>query len=241
MIEVHAAPIAAIEQREKDRVAAIQERIAAMNTATESEYPLSSHELAARLKTAKAVVIDDTFAEFIVAAARAKDSAVTRLEVMLAAVQKQEADQAELERLRREAEARAIADREEQIRKEATERAEWEAETRRDAEKKATDDARAREIEAAEKRELELKLAAERSEREKVEAVRRAEFAEKEAQDKIRCEKEAAAAQEQTRREDKEKMAAVKKEILAAIKGKTAAEVVDALVAGQIPFTRVTF
>ena len=241
MIDVHAVPIAAIEQREVDRIAAIKERIEAMAMALESVEYGDSSDLSKILAVIKAVAIDDSFAEFATEAAKVKDATITKIETVLNATLKAEAEQVELEKLRKEADERAIKDREEQIRREAAEKALAIAEEKRLAEIAVAEEAQGREREAAEKRELELKLTAEKAERERLEAQRRADRAEVEAREKLEAEKVAKVIEEQKRREDKERVAAVKAEILAAIKGKDGKQVVDMLVDGKIPFTTVSF
>src|SRR5690606_23508393 len=75
--------------------------------------------------------------EFEAEAARAKDKAVSSLRAALVAREKYEAEQAELARLRAEAEAREQKEREERIAREAAERAQREAEAKAQAEREA--------------------------------------------------------------------------------------------------------
>ncbi len=217
MIEVHAKPLEAIEERERQRVQAIRDRIEEMRSSTVTENPpgspLSAEAMRDRLAEIKAVAIDETFAEFIAEAAQVKDATVSAMEANIAATEKREAEAAELERLRKESEERARKDREEQIRREAEQKAVAEAETKAKAER-----------EAAERRELELKLAAERAEREKIEAQQRAERAAKEAEERVRREAEEA--------KRKEAEATAKREADKAHRGKINSAAVAAFVAG---------
>lgn len=127
------------------------------------------------------MAINESMEEFEAEAARAKDKTLASLRDALAVREKQEAEQAELERLRKEAAEREKKDREERIAREAAEAerlaAEFRAQSERDAATRRENEARA----AAERRELELKLAAEQSARREQEAQQRAEQAERDA------------------------------------------------------------
>ena len=151
----------------------------------------------------EADVIDSSFEEFEAEAHREKAESIAFLKAARERLIKHEAEQAELARLRAEAEERARKDREEQIAREAAERA------KRDAEEAA-----AREKAAAERRELELKLAAEQAERQRLaaeqaakdadaarikaeqEAAERAAKAAQEAEERVKREAETKAARE---------------------------------------------
>ena len=235
MIEVHAVPIAAIEQREKDRVAAIQARIAEMRDAAEfaDHGDVTVEEIKARLETVQAVEIDDSFAEFLPDAAKTKDAVIRSLRGALALAEKDAAEAAEAARLIREAEAKAVAEREERIRKEAADKAAAEAEEKAKAERAAF-----------ERREIELRLEKERAEKEKLEAEQRADRAAKETEARIARETEEKAKREraeaEARRKDEVRMETVKAEISAAIGSyKTRADLVDAMIAGSIPHVTV--
>jgi hypothetical protein len=179
MIGVHQAKLDEIEQREKDRIAAIQQRLSSIAHVIDSR---KSADLKARIGELEAVAIDDSFAEFVADAAKAKDATLAKYRAMLAEAEQAEAQAAELARLRAEAEARAKQEREEAIARAAVERAQAEAAKKAEEERAAAArqiaeaEARAKaEREAAERRELELKLAAEAAERRRVEAEQRAE------------------------------------------------------------------
>lgn len=253
IIEVHAAPIAKIEQREKDRVAAIQERIQALSP----ELPLDADAsyVADIIAVIEAVPIDDAFAEFVVDAAKTKDSSLIRLRGLHAQLAKAEADAAELDRLRkveeeREAEAerdrvrQETAAREERIRKEAEERARVEAE-RKAAQERESAARREREAkEAADRREMELRLEKERAEKERAEANARAERIQRETEERMKAEhaerERRHQAEADKRRKDKERVDQVRREIMAAIQDMNREQVVDAMMAGKIPHVTVT-
>jgi hypothetical protein len=171
MIAVHQVKLDEIEQRETERVEKLQARLDALlqtyETATVAEYKY-------HIATLEAVVIDDSWAEYIAAAAKAKDASLTTHRALLAAAEKREAEAAELERLRAESAERERKEREEAIAKAAAEKATKDAEEKA-ARELAESEAKAKqEREAAERRELELKLAAETAERRRVEAEQKA-------------------------------------------------------------------
>lgn len=181
MIVVHQVKLDLIEKREQDRIAAIQQRIGAIESAVPMLETIGSEDLAAGISELELIAIDDSFAEFAPVAAKAKDARLIRLREALSVIKAREAEAKELARLRAEAEARAQADRDAAIAKEAEDRAKAEAEQRAEAAAKkaaqAIADAEAKakaEREAAERRELELKLAAENAERRRVEAEQKA-------------------------------------------------------------------
>jgi len=253
MIEVHATPLAEIEQREKDRIAAIQERILSLSP----EMPLeaTAAEVADIIAVIEAIPIDDTFAEFVADAAKAKDASLIRLRNLHAQLAKAEADAAELDRLRRaEEERKAEAERErvrqetavreERIRKEAEERARVEAEQKAAQEREAAARREREAKEAADRREMELRLENEKAEREKAEANARAERIRRETEERMKAEqaererREKAAADK--RRRDKERVDQVRREIVAAIQNMTFEQAVDAMMAGKVPHVTVT-
>ncbi len=128
------------------------------------------------------VAINDTWEEFLPEADQVKDQTLAKLRTLLAERTQYEAEQAELNRLRLEKEARDKKDNEDRIAREAAERATLEAEENarlaRESEQKRVNAEKA----AADKREADLKLAAAESERkaeqakrEKIEADQKAE------------------------------------------------------------------
>lgn len=209
MIEVHQKPLDEIEQREKDRIAGHEKRLAeiiyAGQSAQESWLEIDVEHLRISLAKLESLPITEAeWEEFTVRAAEAKDQSLIKLRAAINLREKHDAEQAELERLRREAAEREQRERDEQIRREAEARAKREAEEAAERQRQAAE-ARARaEREAAERRELELRLAAEKAEREKVEAEQRAARAAKDAEERLRREqrdKELREAAERARRE----------------------------------------
>lgn len=253
MITVHQDAVDAIEQREKQRVADLAERLASLrNTGAAASTAAALAETIAALEP---VVIGDDWSEFKPQALEAKDAVLRDLRQRHGAAVEHEAREAELARLRAEAAERERLEREAAIVRAAEERAKAEA-------ARAAQEAEARaaaEREAAARRELELKLAAEsaerrrveaeqRAEQERIEAIARAERAEQEAKDRAeRQAKEAAAAAERQAaeavRREQERVAAeqaaaaadqVRREANRAHKAKINRAAVAALVAGGL-------
>jgi colicin import membrane protein len=231
MITVHQSAIDAIEQREKDRVAALATRLheLAMTGAT----AISATDLATVIAGLEPLVIGDDWQEYKPQALEAKDTALRVLRQRHVDRLEHEAREAELARLRAEAVERERQEREAEIARAAEERARAEA-------ARAAQEAEARaaaEREAAARRELELKLQAENAERRRVEAEQRAEQerieaaarAEREAQEAVRREQERVAA---ARRAEEAEQA--KREANKAHKGRVNRAALEALVSGGL-------
>lgn len=163
------APLNEWEAAEADRVARHEAAIAGLaDTSTEG---MSAAEIGARIQALDVCEIGADWEEFEAEAHRVKAASLATLREALAAREKYEAEQAELEELRRKQAEQEQKEREAAIAREAEERAKREAEQRAQQER-----------EAAARRELELKLQAEQAEREKLEAQQRAEQAAKDAE-----------------------------------------------------------
>ncbi|WP_419204218.1 hypothetical protein [Bordetella trematum] len=158
------APLNEWEQAEEDRIQRHKGAIAGMISIV-VDCGESADSLRAAITAVEAIGIGPDWEEFETEAVRTKEKALAGLRDRLAAREKYEADQADLERLRAEAEERRKQEEQERIAREAAERATREAEARaqeeRDAAAKREADARAE----AERRELELKLQAEQAQR----------------------------------------------------------------------------
>lgn len=231
MITVHQTAIDAIEQREKDRVAALATRLHKVSMAGAGAN--TAIELGAAIDALQPVVIGEDWQEFKGQALEAKDNALRVLRQRLAERTEHEAKEAELARLRAEAAERERIEREAAISRAAEERAHAEA-ARAAAEAEAR---AAAEREDARVRELHLKLAVEQAERRRVEAEQRAEQDRKDAA--ARAEREAAEAVQR----EKDRVAAVaraeaaelaKREANKAHKTKVNRAALAALVAGGL-------
>ncbi|EPK9977807.1 hypothetical protein P5764_000829 [Acinetobacter baumannii] len=165
------APRDAWEQAEKDRVAKHEESILSINfykTAVIADK--DSVWLKGVIRNVEEIIIDSSFEEFEEQAKIAKYETLEFLRTTLAAREKYEAEQAELERLRKSEQERLQREHEERIAHEAAER------VRLEAERKAKEEA-------------------ERVEREKQEAIAKAEREKAEAEQRearLKAEKEAA-------------------------------------------------
>ncbi|MNJ45772.1 hypothetical protein D3C77_408820 [compost metagenome] len=193
---------------EDARVDAHSNAIAHLKLNAQDLDGITAEDLADRIAKVEAVALGETWEEFEAEAARAKDDSLKVLRTALGARQQYEAEQAELARLRAEAEAREKKDREERIAREAAEQATREAEAKAQREREAQAQRVRDEQAAAEKRENDLKLQAaeaerraEQAKREQLEAEQKAE---QERQDAARREEEAAelARQDERRRAD---------------------------------------
>ena len=178
------------------------------------ESPAASH-IARVIADLEVLAIDDSWEEFLPEAAQAKDQTLIALRGLLVKRQKEEAEQAELIRLRAEAEAREQKEREERIAREAAERARLEAEQKAQAEREAVIRREQEAKAAAEHRELQLKLQAEQAERARAQAeadrVAAEQRAEQERKDAAR---RAEAAAEQARLEERRRADAAAAEIV---------------------------
>lgn len=255
MIDVHAKPLEEIEHREKGRIERHEtnliEIIAAGNRTSEQWMDIPLDAMRDRLAEIEAEPIDEShWDEFALQAAQAKDASLTQMREAVAKREQHDAEQAELETLRKEAEARKQADHEEAIRKESAQRAEDEARQKAEQERQRVETEATREREAGERRELELRLAAETAERGKVEAEQRAANAEKEANARAereqieKAEREAAKAAE--READKKHHSAVNRKAVAAfVKGglaeDTAKQAVTLIAQKSVPNVSISY
>lgn len=226
-------PLTDWEQAEEQRVASHKHELAMLDGLTNCD-DLTAEMIRANIDTVNSVVVDPSWEEFEAEAHRLKARVLDSLAATLTARENYEAEQAELARLRAEAEAREQKEREERIAREAAQRAQREAEEKAQAEREASIRREQEAKAAAERRELELKLQAEQAQREKIEAQQRAEQAERDAVD--RAEKAAAAerqrqADEQARIEAETKAREADKKHKAAINRSA----LEAFIAGGMP------
>ncbi len=217
MIDTHMKPLEAIEEREQQRVQKIRDRIESIRNAPFQRNGtggmLASPELKGLLEAVRTTVIDESFAEFQFEAQQVWDASVTSLEASYAAAVKNEAELAELARLRVEADERSRKDRDEQVRRDTEEKSRKEADARVEAERKASAN-----------REVNLRLEAERAQREKQDANERADKAAQTERERIERKQ---AEEAKAEREATEKREADKKH-----RAKINSAAVEALVAG---------
>lgn len=170
-------PLTEWEKAEDARVDRHNDGIRRIQVLAEELHDITAEDLADRIQQVEAIAIGEQWQEFEVEANRAQDKALTVLRAALVKREAFEAEQAELARLRAEAEARAKADHEAAIAREAAERTQREAEQKAQAEREAAArreqaliEAAEREKRDAENQRLQLKLQAEQAERQAAQA-----------------------------------------------------------------------
>ncbi|CRM73450.1 hypothetical protein [Pseudomonas sp. 25 R 14] len=124
----------AAEQARKDKHV---DEIQSIKDMTVFEATPAAAHVAQLIADLEAVEINDAWEEFLPEAAQVKDETLARLRALLAERTKYEAEQAELVRLRAEAEAQALRDRDAEIARVAAEQARLQAEQQAQAERDA--------------------------------------------------------------------------------------------------------
>lgn len=190
-------PLTEWERAEEARIAKHKDGIEWFRLRAEENRDLDSAELRASIEEVGARIVDESWEEFEAEAHRMKARALDSLTQALAAREKYEAEQAELARLRAEAEARRIQDEKDRIAREAAEAATRAAEAKAQAER-----------EAAARREAQAKAAAEKAERDRLEAIERQKQAEARAEaERLAAEQRAKDAAEAARKAEIQRQA----------------------------------
>lgn len=143
---------------------------------------LDSSEIRRSIQLTESVRIGDHWEEFEAEAARTKDATLAKLREQLVIREKYEAEQAELELLRKQAAEREIADREARIAREAKEQAEAEAKARMEAQVQAMKDAEQARIRHNEEEQRRIDAEAKRREQAHADALAASERAKAEAE-----------------------------------------------------------
>lgn len=226
-------PLTEWEDAEKARESAHVANI--QSFADWAQSGLTSAEIAGALAEIESRMLGDHCEEYLSKYVTAKDSAIAQLKQRYASAVEFEAQQAELERLRKEAAEREQKEREERIAREAADnarrQAELEAQRQREAAEKAERD---RQLES-ERQQMQLKLQAEQAERQRIEAEQRAEWERQQSEirakqaaeaERLRIEQQQAAEKAEADRQaaNKQHRASVNREILAALVGAGFAE-----------------
>lgn len=204
-------PLNEWQAAEDARVDRHNNAIAHLKLNAEALEGITSEDLADRIEKVEAVALGKQWEEFEAEAARAKDDSLKVLRTALAARQQHEAEQAELTRLRREAEERAEQDRIRLAQEAAVEqerkRVAQEQQAERDAAAKREQDLKdlaATQEREAENQRLQLKLQAEQAERARVQAEA----------DRVAAEQRAEQAAEQARIDERRRADAAAAEIV---------------------------
>lgn len=260
MIEVHDKPLREIAQREKDRIERIESILD--ETARLGVEALTGWinflpgGLEDRLIQMKQLTVDDTFGEFAPEMEKVHAKAIADTETAIARRKKHDEEQAELNRLKKEAAEREQKDRDDRIRKEAEEnerkrlaeeQAKKDAEAERQA--KAEQDRVHRMAEELERREKAAIAEKEAAERRALEAEERekkaAELATLREQERRRQEEVAARAAEEKRQSSARHRAKIKVEAVSFIRGihgttdEQADGIFEAIASGAVPHCEV--
>jgi len=219
------APREAWEQAEKDRVEKHESVIARIKSFIDPAFMDHSNQVKGLIENLENLVVDSSLEEFEQEAKLAKFEALEKLRTALVAREKYEAEQAELERLRKEQQEREQRERDERIAKEAADKARIEAEAKALAEKQRFEREQKEQAELAERQqreaaEREARLQAEkeaallREEQLKQQAIERekqAEIDRKNAveQERLRIEREQVAKAEADRKAEEARLANV--------------------------------
>ncbi|MNH05664.1 hypothetical protein D3C79_650070 [compost metagenome] len=132
------APLTQYEAAEEARVAALQSRLARLNElGSSASIEIAAADLQTMLLEVEQTALDDTWQELLPQATVAKELAAKRLGEALAARQKYEAEQAELELLRQKQAEQDRIDRERLIAEQAAEQARLKEEDRQRLEREA--------------------------------------------------------------------------------------------------------
>lgn len=228
MIEVHAKPLEEIEEKERIRIGTIKNSLHVIQLRQQCS-DLSSEEIKINIDFLKSKVIDDeSFAEFKGEAEAAIAASLHALENQLPIALKREADQAELERLRKEKAESDQRERDKKIQDEAAEKARLEEQQRA---QKEIDDANAKAAQAI---------------RDKEDAEKRAKEAEENERKKLEEEQEKKLADQKRREEDEAHKAKVHAEIKDWLISENLEEVaadfiVAALVIDKIPHVKLIY
>lgn len=253
MIAVHEKPLLEIEERETARIDKHQKNLADLILVPGIELPRNAQACRNLLSRIAGTPIDKSWDEFEQQAREAQGTSIRILETRLAELTKQEAEAAEVIKLREEVAKRDAADRaraaeeaqkkrDEEIRQQAEAKAKREAEAAAERASRAAADAALAE---ARKKEAEAQAAI-NAEREK---TRLAELAVEKAR-REKAESEAKAAREEQERKQAEEARAADKvhrarimdEVVAAVaQYHNPADIAQAIAAGKIPHVSIKF
>ena len=248
------APRDAWEKAEEDRVKKHQDAIIGIKMPADllQNHPTewTSENIKVAINDLDGVCIDSSFEEFEQEAKIAKFETLEKLRTALAAREKYEAEQAELERLRKEQLEREQRERDERIAKEAADKARIEAEAKALAEKQRFEREQKEQAELAERQQREAAEREARLQAEKEAALLRAQQAA--VMERQRIEREQAAKAEADRKEELARQAdkAHKKKICnEALKGlldlgfdeSKGKEILQAINKGLVPHVSIKF
>lgn len=221
-------PLTDWENANKSREAAHVSNIQSFGEWAQSGF--TSTEIAGALVEIESRTLGDHCEEYLSQYVAAKDSAIAQLKQRYQAAVEFEAQQAELERLRKEAAEREQKEREERLMREAVDNARREAEQKEQRERdEVARIEREKQLES-ERREMQLKLQVEAAERQRIEAEQRAEYERQQSEirakqaaeaERLRIEQQQAAERAEAEKQaaNKAHRASVNREILSALVG----------------------
>ena len=242
-------PLDEWEKAEEDRIQSIKDRISNFDAGRVDTFS-TSDLIQTIISEVEATAIDESFAEFANEAAIKKDAALSSYKKSLEIALKREAEQVELERLRKSEQERLQREHEERIAHEAAERARLEAERKA---KEEADRVEREKQEAVAKAEREKREAAEREARlvaEKEAAELRAQHAAEAERKRIEAEQAAKLEAERQAEEARQANQAHRKKICnEALKGLLALgideakskEILQAINKGLVPHVSIKF
>lgn len=245
-------PLTDWENDEKERINAIQSRLAhfsvlSSSTHPETSEPLSSNVLKGNLLALEAIIIDESFDEFISTAEAKQHQATVALKEHIQAREKFEADQIELEQLRKQAEEQRIKDHENQIAAEAVAKVEREKKEATEREQRAVEQAKQAEKDkiaaAALAEESRIKAEA-KAKADQAEAVERAKQRELDRQAQAKAEEERQAREREANIKHVSGIMKAAKEALMlnpGINEELARSIVISIKRGEIPAVSMTF
>ncbi len=201
------APRDAWEQAEKDRVSKHESVIARIKSFIDPAFMDHSNQVKGLIENLENLVVDSSLEEFEQEAKLAKFETLEKLRTALVAREKYEAEQAELERLRKEQLEREQRERDERIAKEAADKARIEAEAKALAEKQRFEREQKEQAELAERKQREAAEREARLQAEKEAAELRAQQAA--VMERQRIEREQAAKAEADRKAEEARLANV--------------------------------
>ena len=243
-------PLTEYENKEKDRVKGHEDALIVITDACVFDGTATIEDVQDRINVAEKTHASRAWEEFAVPAKAAAEETLQRLNNSLAALEKQAAEQAELEKLRKDAEERETKEREDRIAQEAAENARLEAEAkakaeREEAERKATEE---REAAAKATKDAEERADAARKAQEAAEAkaAQDAEDAATKERERIEAEKAAEEAAATKREADKKHRAKINNQALAALTDIGVSEpagkaIIEAIAKGNIPNVSISY
>lgn len=232
-------PVTEYENAEKERVEGHKSFIESITSCRGIYEHHTSLDIQGKLDWLKSLTIDESLEEFEAQAHRELKASIDTVFAALERRKKYEADQAELEQLRKEAEEKERAEREAKLIQEAEEKA------RREVEQKAEQDRL-----NAEKAQRDAEERTAKAEQDRINAEKRAEQAAIEAEQRLIRQQEAAAKEEARQKAEREADIEHRKKInnlilialvTTGISEAQAQEVIKKIVRGEIPNTVINY